>query len=94
MGLGGDLEQVKTSRVLHLTGMGLSRLPRPVIRSVGLVRYVGIPWGCPSLDPICVAERNHGYVDVSPRYFVASCLHVVSLFVVARSSLPRKKVPW
>lgn len=36
----GDIEQVNRSKVLHLTGMGLFRIPKPVLRSVGLVRYV------------------------------------------------------
>ncbi|CBJ28739.1 Hypothetical leucine rich repeat protein [Ectocarpus siliculosus] len=95
---GGDLEQVNRSKVLHLTGMGLSRIPRPVLRSVGLTR---LDLACNELPSVPAAIssltnlehlwlQGNPIASVHPDIQHCTRLKVLDLRNTALTKLPRE----
>ncbi|CAB1100514.1 unnamed protein product [Ectocarpus sp. CCAP 1310/34] len=95
---GGDLEQVNRSKVLHLTGMGLRRIPKPVLRTVGLTR---LDLACNELPSVPAAissliNLEHLWLQGNPIASVHSdiqhCtrLKVLDLRNTALTKLPRE----
>eukprot|EP00904_Undaria_pinnatifida_P013966 jgi/Undpi1/96/HiC_scaffold_1.g00096.m1 len=98
MGGGDDLEHLGRAKALHLTGQGLRRIPKPVLRSVGLVR---LDLACNDLSVVpssisTLVNLEYLWLQVNPITSVhadiqhCTRLKVLDLRDTALANLPRE----